>query len=70
MEENYISIDCRTCIMKDTVTCSDCIVTYICDRKPEQAVVISMEEWRSMRSLNKAGLLPELQHKQCENSMY
>ena len=70
MEENYISIDCRTCIMKDKVTCSDCIVTYICDRKPEEAVVISMEEWRSMRSLNKAGLLPELQHKQCENSMY
>jgi PHD/YefM family antitoxin component YafN of YafNO toxin-antitoxin module len=56
--------------MKDTVTCSDCIVTYICDRKPEEAVVISMEEWRSMRSLNKAGLLPELQHKQSQNSVY
>ncbi len=55
--------------MKDTVACSDCIVTYICDRKPEEAVVISMEEWRSMRSLNKAGLLPESQHKKCENSM-
>ena len=35
-----------------------------------EVVVISMEEWRSMRSLNKAGLLPELQHKQSENSVY
>ena len=56
--------------MKDTVTCSDCIVTYICNREPEEAVVISIEEWRSIRSFNKAGLLPELQHAQRENSMY
>jgi len=69
MKENYISVNCETCVMKDTATCADCIVTYICDRKPEDAVVISMEEWRSMRSLNKAGLLPGLQHKKIENSM-
>ena len=70
MDKNYISVDCRTCVMKDTVTCSDCIVTYICNREPEEAVVISIEEWRSIRSFNKAGLLPELQHAQRENSMY
>jgi len=64
MERKHISVDCQTCEMLDTATCADCIVTYICNREPEQAVIISMDEWRSMRSLNAAGLLPELQHKQ------
>ncbi len=69
MKENYLSIDCGTCEMLDTATCLDCVVTYICGREPNEAVIISMDEWRSMRSLNEVGLLPELRHKQPKNSV-
>ncbi len=69
MEKNHLSIDCGTCEMLDTVTCLDCVVTYICGREPNEAIIISMDEWRSIRSLNAVGLLPELQHKQLKNSV-
>ncbi|MDG1845833.1 MAG: hypothetical protein P8J01_05500 [Acidimicrobiales bacterium] len=69
MTENYLSVDCGTCEMIHTTTCKDCLVTYICDREPNEAVVISMDEWRSIRSLTGAGLLPDLQHKEFRNSV-
>ncbi|MBA4810294.1 MAG: hypothetical protein ACJZ2H_02535 [Acidimicrobiales bacterium] len=62
MKENYISVDCELCPFIDTEACADCLVTFICDREPRSAVVISLEEWRSMKSMTKAGLLPELRN--------
>ena len=62
MRENYLSVDCESCPLLETAACEDCLVTFICDRDPRAAVVISLDEWRSMKSMTKAGLLPELRH--------
>ena len=35
-------IDCDDCSMRDTPTCDDCIVTFLCSSEPEQAVVIDV----------------------------
>ena len=58
-----ITIDCDECIMQHTDACADCIVTYICDREPDDAVVIDIADLRAMRLLAEAGLVPELRHR-------
>lgn len=63
-----VTIDCDTCVMQDTPACSDCVVTYLCGRVDEeaveQAVVISLDDFRAMRALAEVGLVPELRHEQ------
>jgi len=71
-----MTIDCDTCVMQATDACSDCVVTYLCDRQDdgglgnigntvaESAVVISLEDFRAMRALAEAGLVPGLRHRQ------
>ena len=39
-----IEVDCATCVVRDTDACDDCLVTYICDREPGDAVIITIEE--------------------------
>ncbi len=58
-----LKVDCNTWVMVNTSACSDCLVTYICDRQPNEAVVISIDELRSMRALSDAGLVPGLKHR-------
>lgn len=58
-----IAIDCATCVMRRTDACDDCLVTHICDREPDEAVVVTLDELRSLRMLSDAGLVPELQHR-------
>ena len=48
--------------MKDTDACGDCVVTYLCEREPETAVVIDLADFRAMKALADAGLVPELRH--------
>jgi hypothetical protein len=57
-----ITISCEECVMQGTTVCRDCIVTYLCDREPEDAVVIDVAEARALRLLATAGLVPELRH--------
>jgi len=60
-----LTIDCDTCVMQDTPACTDCVVTYLCgEREVEQAVVISLDDFRAMRALAEVGLVPELRHEQ------
>lgn len=61
-DSESITIDCDTCIMKDTDACSDCVVTYLCDRPAEEAVVINLADFRAMKALADVGLVPELRH--------
>ena len=49
--------------MKDTDACHDCIVTYMCDRPAEEAVVVNLADFRAMKALAEAGLVPDLQHR-------
>jgi hypothetical protein len=64
---NDTIIDCDTCIMRETPAGDDCVVTYLCDRKPHEAVVVHIEDLRAMRSLADAGLVPELRHQSKAN---
>ena len=49
--------------MQATSACDDCIVTFLCEREPEQAVVIDLADFRSMKLLADAGLVPDLKHR-------
>ena len=62
MSKKYLSIDCESCPLINTDLCDDCLVTFICDRDPKAAVIVSLEEWKSMKSMTKVGLLPELRN--------
>jgi len=55
-------IDCETCSERDTSTCDDCIVTFLCARDPDDAVVVDLGEFRALRVLGESGLVPPLRH--------
>ena len=40
--------------------CDDCVVSFLLEREPEDAVVIDADEARAMRMLERAGLVPTL----------
>jgi len=56
-------IDCDECSMRDTDTCADCIVTFLCTSDPQDAVVIDVIEVRALRLLAESGLAPPLRHR-------
>ncbi len=58
-----ITISCDTCIMRATEHCSDCVVTFMCERE-EGAVVLDLAELRAVRLLADAGLVPTLRHRE------
>ena len=57
-----LTIDCDDCCMQGTSACHDCVVTFICGREPDDAVIIDAEEERAVRLLAQAGLVPDLRH--------
>lgn len=61
MTESLI-ISCDDCTMQGTSACDDCIVTFICGREPEEAVIIDAAEERAIRILGRSGLAPPLRH--------
>ena len=61
--EATTTISCDDCVMRNTDACGDCIVTFICDREPGDAVIIDAGEQRALRLLVGGGLVPELRHR-------
>jgi hypothetical protein len=57
-----LRIDCDDCVLQETEACDDCVVSYICSREPDDAIVIDVAEARALRLLSGAGLVPELRH--------
>ncbi len=55
-----ITIDCDQCSLRDSDACQDCLVTFLLDREPDDAVVIDADEARAVRMLERAGLVPSL----------
>ena len=55
-------IDCATCIGPSFGACDDCVVTFLCDREPDDAVVIDVDEARALRALADAEMVPRLRH--------
>ena len=58
-----LTISCDGCSMRATSACDDCIVTYICEREPDDSVVFDLAEQRAVRLLVQAGLVPTLRHR-------
>ncbi len=57
-----LTIDCGTCSRQGTPTCDDCVVTFIVNREPDDAVVVDAAEFAAVRRLQRAGLVPDLLH--------
>ncbi|MGH9047691.1 MAG: hypothetical protein ACRDVW_10320 [Acidimicrobiales bacterium] len=55
-----ITIDCEECTLQHTSACDDCLVSFLLDRDPDDAVVIDAAEARAVRLLERAGLVPNL----------
>src|ERR1700728_1063219 len=55
-----LAIDCDCCALRDTAACDDCVVSFLLEREPDDAVVINADEARAMRMLERAGLVPML----------
>ena len=58
--EGVSVISCDDCVMQHTSACDECVVTFICNREPDEAVVIDAAEVRAVRLLGDAGLVPHL----------
>jgi hypothetical protein len=61
--EHVIRIDCDDCAHRETEVCDDCLVTFLCSREEDGAVVIPIEEVRAVRLLQGAGLAPQVRHR-------
>lgn len=61
--DGAFTISCTDCEMRETAACDDCVVTFICGRDPDDAVVIDAEEERAVRLLSAGGLVPVLRHR-------
>jgi hypothetical protein len=57
-----LTIDCDECVMQHTTACDDCVVTFVVNREPGEALVIDVAEERAVRMLAGAGLVPRLRH--------
>ena len=60
-----LTISCDECTMRSTAACEECVVTFICERDPDDAVVIDVAEARAIRMLGRSGLVPPLRHRAC-----
>jgi hypothetical protein len=49
--------------MRATSACDDCVVSFILDREPGDAVVVDADEERALRVLGEGGLVPRLRHR-------
>ncbi|MGH8976824.1 MAG: hypothetical protein ACRDV7_02025 [Acidimicrobiia bacterium] len=56
------TINCEECVMAGTGACDDCVVTFIVNREPGDAVVVDAAEERALRVLGEEGLVPRLRH--------
>lgn len=63
MADTPMYISCDECVMEGSSACADCVVTFLCDREPGDAIVIDVVEIRALRLLAEGGLAPTLRHR-------
>lgn len=63
MSETTLSVSCDDCQFDGTDTCNDCVVSFLLDREPNDAIIFDAGVARAVRLLHDVGLVPELRHK-------
>jgi hypothetical protein len=63
MHEPTRTIDCADCVMAGTSACDDCVVSFIVEREPGEAIVVDADAERALRVLGDQGLVPRLRHR-------
>ena len=58
-----LRIDCADCAHQHTDVCADCLVTFLCEREDDGAVVVPISEIRAVRMLQDVGLAPRIRHR-------
>ena len=61
-QSDALVISCDDCVMQHTDACDDCLVSFILNREPGDAVVIDADEARALRMLTNVGLVPGPRH--------
>ena len=51
--DEQITIDCGTCTGKALNACGDCVVTFIMERDPDDALIIDAAEARAVRRVGR-----------------
>jgi hypothetical protein len=62
VSDQPLTIDCDDCVMQHSEVCADCVVTFLCSRDVDEAVIIQVSEVRALRLLAESGLTPPLRH--------
>jgi hypothetical protein len=62
-DDGVLRISCDDCVARASPACEDCVVTFLCEREPGDAVVIDVVEARALRLLERGGLAPALRHR-------
>lgn len=62
MAEDVVTISCGDCVLEGSGACDGCVVSFLLEREPDEAVVIDAAEARAVRLLQRAGLVPALRH--------
>ena len=62
MAETF-TISCDECELQASDAWQDCVVAFVLNREPDDAIVIDVEEMRAVRLLSDAGLVPSLRHR-------
>ncbi|NLA34649.1 MAG: hypothetical protein GX868_03055 [Actinobacteria bacterium] len=57
-----LRFSCTECVKCNTDACSDCVVSFILSREPDDAVVLNLDEHRALRRLAAGGMLPGVRH--------
>lgn len=61
--DGVLRIDCAACALEGTAACADCVVTWLVNREPGEAVLMATAEVRALRALEHGGLVPRLRHR-------
>jgi hypothetical protein len=62
MEQSALVISCDECVLDRTTACEDCVVSFVLNHEPGDAIVIDAAEERAVRLLAGGGLIPGLRH--------
>ena len=52
-EHRVLRISCDECLMQGSEVCADCVVTFLCTREPDDAVLVDVAEVRALRLLQR-----------------